>query len=652
MKKFRYIFLITFYAISFSLIGQTNFDWILHLANTTGATAPSAISIDHDFVYSTGSFSGTLSYKNQTISSSGNGNYAFLTKQDKIKKLLWFKSLGSINGNTQGTSVCADKLGNTYIAGTFSQETNIDGHPLTTTTNKASFIAKYNSEGLLIWVKMFESSNEMNITSVYATLQGDIYFGGYSKGSVDLGALHYTSTESKAFIVKTNNNGDILWASNSGDNNVATSEVKKLVADEYGNVYIVGVFNGTITLGDKTLISNSTNSFITKIKNTGSFDWTIQVGGSLNDALTDIDVKNGYIGVIGNANSNDITIKEKTDIPLNATGNNKILALAFNSDGQYLWNTVYGGGIFKSYGYAVAIDSQGNYYLGGSCNGTVDFNAKDPNNPVKPASKGGADMFVVKLSNLGNLLFANRFGGEITEQINDMCISDDDISLFSASEFKRRISGSTSYLTTNVVMQGEEYILTAIGAGSNTGLCMYTMPQITTRSVSAALDQEVNDCISQIGGVKASFSLIDGSLPKGVTLTSKGLFEGKPSEAGTYHFKVSLTLSDNGFDKIHQDITMYVSGSSSIKETNDPYLKEKINLFPNPNNGTFTLSLPSELQNKDYSYEIYDMLGHIVLKRTSYHLNEKITFSECNKGYYMIKVYNDNGVLAHPFLVK
>jgi predicted outer membrane repeat protein len=81
-------------------------------------------------------------------------------------------------------------------------------------------------------------------------------------------------------------------------------------------------------------------------------------------------------------------------------------------DGAYDWANAIGGADFDE-GRGIAVDSSGNVHITGSFRGTVDF---DPGaGTTNLISAGGADIFVAKYTNAGNLIWAKRLDGANTD---------------------------------------------------------------------------------------------------------------------------------------------------------------------------------------------------------------------------------------------
>src|SRR5690606_362188 len=101
----------------------------------------------------------------------------------------------------------------------------------------------------------------------------------------------------------------------------------------------------------------------------------------------------GYI-MVGNSESNDFDITDPK-------GSYDFWAVKINAIGEMLWQKNYGGsGIEIAYGISKTQD--GNYLVIGDSRSTD----QDVTNP-----KGNADIWLIKISDSGNLLWQKSYGG-------------------------------------------------------------------------------------------------------------------------------------------------------------------------------------------------------------------------------------------------
>lgn len=101
-----------------------------------------------------------------------------------------------------------------------------------------------------------------------------------------------------------------------------------------------------------------------------------------------------------------------------------------------------------------------------------------------------------------------------------------------------------------------------------------------------------------------------------------------------------------GNDSISNTITMHISSGIDEIENN------KIGLYPNPNKGTFTLTLPSD--EKNIEVEIINMVGQTVFKHNYDNVfSKKLNIKTENilSGQYIVKVKTAKNQYTAPFIV-
>lgn len=99
-------------------------------------------------------------------------------------------------------------------------------------------------------------------------------------------------------------------------------------------------------------------------------------------------------------------------------GGTDVFVLKLAANGSFVWARSFNGSITDDFAKAITIDSVGDIYVTGEFEGTVDF---DPGVGVfNLTSEGAEDVFIVKLSSSGNLLWAKSFGGVSAELVFDI----------------------------------------------------------------------------------------------------------------------------------------------------------------------------------------------------------------------------------------
>lgn len=201
---------------------------------------------------------------------------AFIMKFDNSGTPLWLsKCTGSSWEYTYSGTV--DAAGNAYLGGqTFSGTLNINGSPISVGSNN-HFITKLDASGNHVWTTLYEGGG--NIYSVAADNVGSVYFTtAAGPGTYGPYVITATSGGADVLIGKLNNTGTWSWVNTYGG--TGYDEGLGLSCDDIGNVYCVGRFEASMTMGGFNLISNSqTKGFFTKLDTAGNVIWALNSRG-------------------------------------------------------------------------------------------------------------------------------------------------------------------------------------------------------------------------------------------------------------------------------------------------------------------------------------------------------------------------------------
>ena len=199
---------------------------------------------DSGNVYIAGNYKGTVNWGSGTLTSLNNSEDIFLAKYNQSGVLQWVRSAGG-NSNDQVSDISVDTNGNVYIIGYFVTGTATFGS--ITVTGAASlnyFLTKYNSSGTAQWVKQASSS----YYGIKIDAGNNLYLAGNYAGTVTFGSTTLTSQgSSDVFVAKYDSDGNVLWVKSAGGANF--DYPLDIDLDKNGKVYIIGEFRGTFTLG-------------------------------------------------------------------------------------------------------------------------------------------------------------------------------------------------------------------------------------------------------------------------------------------------------------------------------------------------------------------------------------------------------------------
>lgn len=368
-------------------------------------------------IYVAGGFSGTVDFDQgsgvHNLSSVGKLDL-YIAKYDASGNFLWAYSDGSTE-NDLFFDMAVDDTGSAYITGYASYGGS--------GSLKACVVVKLDSSGNGQWSQTY-TSTQANVGGYALSIDasGNVYVGGNFNGTVDFdpgssgGDLTTTGNVNHfdAFILKLNTSGNFQWAKQfrvHSDN----ANVKAITLDASGNIYSTGEFwknsmdcdpdtGGTAYLSNLGL----SDIFISKLDSNGNYVWAKGIGGGTVDSGNSIAVDasgnvytTGYFG--GTADFDPGTGTHN----LTSAGIKDIFVSKLDASGNYVWAKSIGT-ISAAVGNSIALDASGNVYTTGYFEGYADFDPGVGTDSLE--STGGKDIFVSKLDNNGDHVWAHSLG--------------------------------------------------------------------------------------------------------------------------------------------------------------------------------------------------------------------------------------------------
>jgi hypothetical protein len=277
----------------------------------------------------------------------------FIAKYDSDGKMLWTKQFGT-DGTDVARSIYADNNGSVYVTG------NTEGKFGTAAFGKADcFVLKLDKDGNQIFIKQFGTSGDDYGYCITAGAGSDILLcgstwgdlGGKSKGLIDIFTGQFTEK------------GDLIKYNQFGSEGVDIAEVVNM--DKEHNIYIGGMTTGNFgaTQGGEG------DAFLMKVNEKGDIVWNNQFGTSNNDGLRAIS--------FGQDISDNLLVSGIMNLP----PANAYIRM-YNKDGKMLWEKIFVGCSGKD----VKFDTFGNIYHVGLTGEDIFGNRR-----------GGHNFYVVKL---------------------------------------------------------------------------------------------------------------------------------------------------------------------------------------------------------------------------------------------------------------
>jgi PKD-like domain/Beta-propeller repeat/Secretion system C-terminal sorting domain len=335
-----------------------------------------------------------------------------------------------------GYAIATDSFGNVYTTGSFMNnqilsdtadfDPGVDFYGLFSNGGADIFVSKLSPDGDLVWAVSFGDTGGDRGHGITTDADGNVYVVGLFKGSVDFdpgqGSYPLISSfnHSSSFVLKLDTNGSLIWARELGDGptfSSASSVGYSIAVDNEGNVYTTG---STTNGGDfdpgpeEFILTTNTNSpiiFISKLDSDGNFVWAKAIGGEgfeISHSIVLDDYNNVYLtGVFSDTIDFDPGSNEYNLWPI---GGGDLFILKLDGGGEFIWAKKLGGtSPSGTHGNAIAIDVGGNVYATGVFFENVDF---DPGSATYELSASEKDIFILKLNNNGEFIWAKAIGGD------------------------------------------------------------------------------------------------------------------------------------------------------------------------------------------------------------------------------------------------
>lgn len=371
-----------------------------------------AITLDKDRnIYVAGIYFGTTDFDPGpgvfNLTSAGNEDI-FVCKFDNDGNFIWAKSFGGPN-NEFCNSIKLDGQGNIYINGYFENTADFDPGPgtfnLTSAGSTDIFVCKLDNTGSLMWAKRIGGPMADVAYSLGLDEQNNVYSTGFFWSTVDFdpgpGNFDMTSAAlGDGYVLKLSANGAFMQAGKIGGNSRVRCTALK--TDLAGHIFITGHFDGEADFdmgaGTQLLTSpviDDDDIFIVKYDLNLNLVWVKQVGGPSFQKAVDIETDDaGSVYITGHYNGTADFDPGIASHDLTAAGDPELFVLKLTGNGNFVW-VANSTGPFYGSGYTLKLDKSKHIYVGGTFEGTKDF---DPGpDEEKRTSAGQSEIFIQKL---------------------------------------------------------------------------------------------------------------------------------------------------------------------------------------------------------------------------------------------------------------
>ncbi len=340
------------------------------------------------------------------------GDSPRIIKTDASGNIQWSKNITSINGSTDMKSAVQTSDGG-YLIGGKNNSTSIGGDISSTCRlglgNSSTWdfwVLKIDANGLKQWDKRFGGNGEDDLNDLIKTSDGGYLLGGFttSEQGGDVSEPGYAGVK-QYWVVKVDANGIKQWDKRFATESFSTDycSINSLLQTNDGGYLLGG--NGKKPLDFNNLSAPRTDDFfIVKINSSGTKQW---------QALYDNNVGAEYLKSMQPTSDGGFILVGNTD-----AGNGNVWTVEINSSGVKQWDKQFGGTGNDQANTVKSVPSENNFLIAGSSTSGI-------NGDKSEASKGGQDMWLIKIKADGTKIWDKTLGGDRTDYANSLAINPD-----------------------------------------------------------------------------------------------------------------------------------------------------------------------------------------------------------------------------------
>ncbi|MBC8047657.1 MAG: T9SS type A sorting domain-containing protein [Fimbriimonadaceae bacterium] len=608
------------------------------------------------------------------------------------QNISWIRQQGNSADLGIDNASSTDAMGNIYVTGTTPDPAYFDD--VTVDIDEPDnnvFVAKYSTTGEVIWVKGYGSHNNDVAYDIAADEEGNTYIVGHSSENITFGSYTlYNYDERDGFVVKSDPDGNVVWAKSITNTGPMHAFAISLFDT---SIYITGDISSSFSIDGHTFSSGSVDVYLLKLNTSGGVIWGKAFSSTSNDF--GFDLKNDNEGNIILAGSffGDIDFGS---IGLNGTGARNMFVAKFDADGNELWAAAADCDFADANeARAVAINDEGSVYVTGYFSGNLYLDTT-----ILTSSED--DVFILKYSKDGNLLWAKQAGGENNDDayaieknasggvyVAGNCGADSDTyfdsiiipsndtkSMFLASYSSNGIINTVQVcdeITPNHIylVNDSTFYLSAFLDSSIAGSLCDTVSLLYSNRNGLLIQFHDNSYIcKKPDGLYADAITESSAAIHWNTVSSATEYELVYTEIGsgdsisvftsitsatiellspftTYNYFVKSYCSFGGGDTINginSDISAFTTDNVNINNITN----SDIQIYPNPTKEVFTMTLPE--QYKSYTLKIYEITGKVIYENNMLDKINEIDLNG-NKGLFYLKISDGKNTLLKPVLI-
>ena len=562
---------------------------------------------------------GVSSSTNGDVTSVHGANDIWVVKTNNTGIIEWQKTLGG-SGNEAAYHIKQTRDGGYIIAGETAIKDDGTNYPYPILTD--CWVVKLDALGNIAWQKTFGGSGSDLARDIVQTTDDGYIIAGTTTSNDGVVSGNHGGTD--YWVVKLDATGNISWQKCLGGSNYDNA---KTIYQTTDGGYIVG---GETYSNDGDVSGNhgGYDYWIVKLDAAGNITWKKTLGGPLNDELRDIKQTSdgGYIiaGFSNSYNGGDVTGNH---------GNLDYWIVKTDGTGNITWQKSFGGS-GSDHGEYVQQTSDGGYVVGGY--------TKSTDGDISEFF-GLFDFWIIKLNNLGDLLWQKSLGGSQNEYAYNLEVTNDGGILISGRTESNDGDVTNNHQTNNFAGLLDYWLV------------KLTPPEalpLTLLSFNARKQQ--NDVFAQWQTSSemnvSHFELQRSSNSINYTHIAK-IKAANSSTVNNYRFTDVNAVLDNPGKQWYYRLKMVdMDGQftySKVAVVDVPAGNAAISIYPNPTSNLIQIDGIKE----NVSIEINDASGKL-MKRFLSNSSNRYSVSDLPKGMYFIKIFAKENTTVSKLIIE
>jgi hypothetical protein len=520
-------------------------------------------------------------------------------------------------------AMAVDASNDIYTTGYINSTTDMDPGPdvaYIIPQGDGIFISKTDASGNFLWAKALSANtNAGNEATISTDASGAVYITAAFSGSCDFdpgpGVFNLVShADYDLFILKLDAAGNFVWARNFGSDQSIGMHTAALATDPAGNIYLTGNLNAsfdpnaTFDLdpgnGVFALNPGSGCCFILQLDVQGNFSWANKFGENTTQISSIAAGNNGNLYLTGDFRET-IDIDPGTgEFLLSAGAYTEVFVVRLDASGQLIWGQSFGTAS-NDFAYQISLDATHAVYVTGIFAGKL---LSEP---------GGERLaYIRKFDPEGNPAWMKRL----------------------SASFQHNFPGTGFHPMHVDPTTGQVYLA---GSFSSTG---DFNPGAGEFTLMPTHPNWPNSLLIQLDAA-GEFVSVQSLEPLVPLLAIDGGSDGQLCVLSAFSGVIDVDQGPGVYALDAGDVPdVAVLKLSTATTPNSP--AEAYTIYPNPTENLLQVSIPKDLLLPGITIDVYNLLGVLVDRQTTYSELNTVDLTGYSNGFYTVKI-SVHGLLLH-----